>query len=96
MNTYKALELTTQYHNERKQMRQKWRDIGSPQTKTQKGFVHRLFGDMQFYRAYRRGPSHGFSNYSFHTISVEENDNLLPLGVFSIQRVVVSSNKIKA
>tara|TARA_Y100000389_G_scaffold190797_1_gene216054 strand:+ start:2343 stop:3218 length:876 start_codon:yes stop_codon:yes gene_type:complete len=39
----KALELTNMYHNNRKVMNEKWRQIGSPQTDKQKEFVHRLF-----------------------------------------------------
>ena len=65
ITTQRAVELTTEYHNDRLVMRQKWRDIGSPQTRSQKAFVHRLLGELVFYRAYRRGPSHGFSMYFF-------------------------------
>jgi protein-tyrosine phosphatase len=35
-----ALRYTTLYHSQRPVMREKWRAIGSPQTKKQKDFVH--------------------------------------------------------
>ena len=38
-----SLKLTTTYHNQRTVMREKWRNIGSPQTPLQKNFVIRLF-----------------------------------------------------
>jgi protein-tyrosine phosphatase len=38
-----ALKLTNIYHNNRKVMKDKWREIGSPQTDRQKEFVKRLF-----------------------------------------------------
>lgn len=39
----KALKLTTEYHGKRKLMREKWRNIGSPQTYWQKNFVRKMF-----------------------------------------------------
>lgn len=83
ISTHRSIELTTEYHNQRKVMRDKWRAIGSPQTRSQKAYVHRFFGDLIFYRAYRRGVSHGFSSYSFHSITIDESPGgLLPQGRF--------------
>ena len=49
----KALELTTQYHSQRKEMRAKWRTIGSPQTNRQKQFVIKMFEPLRFYKAFK-------------------------------------------
>lgn len=38
-----AIELTTEYHSERTCMRQYWRRVGSPQTTSQKKFLHSIF-----------------------------------------------------
>ena len=67
-----ALELTTRYHSERKTMRAKWRTLGSPQTRTQKGFVIRLCKPIHFYKAYKQSPTTGFSNFSEHLIKIED------------------------
>ena len=67
-----ALDLTTQYHDERKTMRAKWRKLGSPQTKSQKGFVIRICKPLHFYKAYKQGPTVGFSNFSEHTIKIDD------------------------
>lgn len=64
----KALELTTIYHSQRKEMRAKWRTIGSPQTQTQKQFVNRLFTPLFFYKSFKNGPTAGFSNFSQHSV----------------------------
>jgi len=47
MSPDKALELTAKAHNERKVMKDKWRIMGSPQTKKQKLFVHNFFTKLQ-------------------------------------------------
>lgn len=43
ISSNKSLEMTNNYHNSRKNMKEKWRQIGSPQTDKQKEFVIRLF-----------------------------------------------------
>ena len=81
IGTTESLALTNTCHNERTVMREKWRSIGSPQTRGQKIFVHKFLSDMVFFRAYKSGPSHGFSTYSDHSI-VSSEENGLPLGTF--------------
>ena len=93
ITTQRAVELTTEYHGKRKVMRQKWRDIGSPQTRSQKAYVHRFFGELMFYRAYRRGPSHGFSSYSFHTIEVPGEQDMVPPGLFPSSEAAYQASK---
>lgn len=44
----KALVLTNKYHGRRKEMREKWRKIGSPQTYMQKNFVMKFFDPLFF------------------------------------------------
>jgi ribA/ribD-fused uncharacterized protein len=66
-----SLELTTKYHSKRKNMREKWRKIGSPQTRQQKNFVIKFFEPLYFYKAYKTGPTVGFSNFSYHKVKTE-------------------------
>jgi ribA/ribD-fused uncharacterized protein len=67
-----ALHRTTKYHSNRNEMKEKWRSIGSPQSKYQKIFVHKFFEPLNFYRAYRDGPTCGFSNFSAHSVKVPD------------------------
>ena len=67
----KSLKLTKEFHNNRKVMRNKWRKIGSPQTRLQKTLVFKLFKPLYFYKAYKQGPSMGLSNYSKHSIEIK-------------------------
>lgn len=66
-----SLILTNDLHNQRKEMREKWRKIGSPQTRSQKGFVVRMFKPLYFFRAFKIGQSVGLSNFSFHPVVVD-------------------------
>ena len=43
-----ALDLTRFYHQQRKEMRDKWRKIGSPQTYLQKDIVMKMFSPLYF------------------------------------------------
>ena len=73
-----ALKLTTQYHSTRKEMKQKWRQIGSPQTNRQKSFVIRMFTPTKFYKAYKSGSTTGFSNFSTHPVYMKCFDETFP------------------
>ena len=53
-------------------MRERWRKIGSPQTSQQKFFVIRLFKNLYFFKAFKKGNTMGFSNFSFHEIYDEK------------------------
>ena len=71
MSPGEALDHTTMYHSNRKSMREKWRQIGSPQTHQQKGFVHQLCKPVNFYRAYKVGRTAGFSNFTTFSVAIE-------------------------
>lgn len=43
LSPYESLQYTSQCHNNRKNMRERWRKIGSPQTYSQKKFVYKSF-----------------------------------------------------
>ena len=43
LSPYESLQYTTECHNNRKFMRERWRKIGSPQTYSQKKFVYKSF-----------------------------------------------------
>ena len=66
-----ALNLTTTYHNNRVEMRPKWRRIGSPQTLHQKNFVLKMCKPLYFYKAYKTGISAGFSNFTIYPIKTD-------------------------
>jgi len=70
ISPHDALKNTTKCHSKRSVMREKWRTLGSPQTLSQKNFVHKLFEPLYFYKAYKTGPTVGFSNCSIHPVSI--------------------------
>ena len=64
-----SIQYTTKYHNTR-EMKEKWKKIGSPQTKDQKEFVKSFCEDIFFTK------NHPFSFASSHKIFIQD------LGVF--------------
>jgi ribA/ribD-fused uncharacterized protein len=72
LEPYIALQRTNQYHSERKELKEKWRIIGSPQTMSQKLFVYRFFENLNFYRAYKTGCVSGFSTFSLHKVYISD------------------------
>jgi len=68
----KSIELTSKYHSERLVMRDKWRKIGSPQTRLQRSFIFKIFKPLYFYKAYKNGPAVGFSNLSLHPVTIND------------------------
>lgn len=66
----KALIYTNEYHNNRVDMREKWRRIGSPQTVRQKKFVCKFFEPLYFYKSYKTSITFGFSNSSPHSVDI--------------------------
>jgi len=93
INTSEAIELATKYHSERLVMRDKWRKMGVPQTFFQKKYVHKFFSDIIFFRTYRSGSTTGFSNYSFHDVTVSENNKFLPVGIFPTSEALFQASK---
>ena len=67
---------TTKYHNNRINMKDKWRTIGSPQTYQQKHFIHKFFSDLTFFKACSSGNTIGFSNFTKHNVPI------IGLGIF--------------
>jgi ribA/ribD-fused uncharacterized protein len=66
-----SLQYTTKCLGNRKKLKEKWRKIGSPQTYTQKKFIHKFFYPLNFYRTYKHSSTFGFSNYSTHIINID-------------------------
>jgi predicted NAD-dependent protein-ADP-ribosyltransferase YbiA (DUF1768 family) len=56
-----SLQYTSYFHNNRKEMRDKWRKIGSPQTTNQKKFVQNFF---KYYNFIYEDSSISFSNFA--------------------------------
>jgi len=78
-----SLHRTTKYHSNRKTMREKWREIGSPQTRFQKNMVYNFFEPLHFYRSYNTG----FSNFSMHPVDVPG------LGLFPTSEAAYQAHK---
>lgn len=57
-----ALSKTSKYHGRRKDMKEKWRRMGSPQTRSQKHFVTKFFEPLYVYKNCTQYFSYGFSN----------------------------------
>jgi ribA/ribD-fused uncharacterized protein len=66
-----SLRKTSHYHSQRKEMREKWRKMGSPQTKKQKEFVMKFFRYLKFSKPYQEGYTMGMNNMSQHTVYIE-------------------------
>lgn len=82
-----ALDHTTNSHNNRLIMRDKWRKIGSPQTYNQKNFVENFCKPLYFYKACKTGATAGFSNCSLHSVNIEN------IGVFSTAEAALQAHK---
>ncbi len=79
-----SLQHTTLYHSKRRVMREKWRQIGSPQTYDQKKFIFRFCKEITFCRSYKSGHTAGFSNFSPHPVFIKEF-GLFPTSEAAIQ-----------
>jgi predicted NAD-dependent protein-ADP-ribosyltransferase YbiA (DUF1768 family) len=66
-----ALRLTGEYHSARKEMKEKRRRLGAPPGEYQKDFVRRFFRPLYFYKAHTRGLTAGLSNFSIHSVEIE-------------------------
>jgi ribA/ribD-fused uncharacterized protein len=84
----KALEHTTKSHNNRIIMRDKWRQIGSPQTYHQKNFVRTFCKPINFFKATDSGYTAGFSNFSNHSVHIPNR------GVFRTSEAAFQSYKL--
>ena len=82
-----SLALTTQYHSDRQEMRPKWREIGSPQTKGQKIFVINMFKPLVYFKALKSGPTLGFSNFSDYPVNIPD------LGTFKNAEAAYQAHK---
>ena len=75
-----AISKTTRYHGRRKVMRDKWRKIGSPQTRSQKHFVTKFFEPLYIYPSETNYFSYGFNISSDFTVTIP-NFGLFPRAI---------------
>jgi hypothetical protein len=68
ITSYEALSLTNKCHSKRPVMKDKWRNIGSPQTDKQKEFVIRLFKPIYLNNVCNKNTYFPLNNNSKHTI----------------------------
>ena len=71
ISSTEALKRTNECHKKRVNMREKWRNIGSPQTIGQKIFVKKFFEPLYFCKSYRYGIISGLSNFSNHSVDIK-------------------------
>ena len=86
-----SIKLTTKYHSERKIMREKWRNIGSPQTSKQKYFVQQMCEQLHFYKVKNNGYTAGFSNFSLFPVNYK--NYVFPTSEAAIQATKDITNK---
>jgi protein-tyrosine phosphatase len=77
MDPLEAIEATTIYHNNRNNMRQKWRNMGSPQTLAQKKFVINFFKPIYIQKLKRQDILYGLTNQSSCPVYID-NLGLFP------------------
>jgi len=65
-----AISLTSEYHADRKEMKEKWRHVSCPNKKSQQDFVRLFFKPLFFYKAYIKGLTAGMSNFSMHCVNI--------------------------
>lgn len=74
ISAVEALVRTSQYHDERPEMRERWRKIGSPQTNTQKNFVIKFFEPMPFAQVFVKEYMSGFGLWAPYTVTIENTE----------------------
>lgn len=67
----KALSYTSKCHKKRIEMRDKWRIIGSPQTKHQKNFVVKFFTPLYFNKEASNEYNKGLSTFSDYKVNID-------------------------
>lgn len=65
-----AITKTTKYHGRRKNLKEKWRKIGSPQTRSQKHFVSKFFEPLFIYNNQTNYFSYVFNNQSDFSVTI--------------------------
>jgi len=70
LTTQQILLLVNKYHNDRETMREKWRVIGSPQTRHQKYFVYKFNEPFIFFKHSETKHSMGFSMFSDFSVTI--------------------------
>ena len=65
-----AITKTTKYHNKRKYMKEKWRKIGSPQTRSQKHFITKFFEPLYVYENFSTYFTSDFRNKSNFKVDI--------------------------
>lgn len=69
---HEAIEYTTKCHNNRKNIREKWKKLCCPQSFLQKKFIYKFFENLKFYELNRYNIfTYGFSMRSHHNIETE-------------------------
>ena len=87
LSPQESLDCTSRYHSSRKEMRDKWRKIGSPQTFQQKNFVTHFCKELSFSRSCRNTLLNGLSSISNHPIYIPD------IGTFINSEAAIHAHK---
>lgn len=71
MSPSEAISKTSRYHSKRVEMREKWRRIGSPQTRSQKHFISKFFEPLYIYENCTQYYTDGFLLNSDHPVFIK-------------------------
>lgn len=82
-----CIDLTNKYHNNRINMKDKWRIIGFPQTKKQYFFINKFCSKLIFYKKSYISKILGFSNISNHSVYVKG------IGLFKTSEGAIQSHR---
>ena len=82
-----ALKMTNEYYGQRKELKEKWRELGCPNSQKQKKFVLKFFEPIYFYKSYKTCATDGFSNFSLHPVFVDG------LGIFPTSEAAYNAHK---
>lgn len=88
-----ALRRTSFFHSKRPIMKEKWRKIGSPQSKRQKDFVYKFFRPLFFYKPCRSSLLLGLHNKSPHPVEI--NGEKYPNAYYAFHSLKTPTNQVE-
>ena len=89
-----AIINTSKFHHRRLEMREKWRKLGSPQTRSQKTFVTKFFEPLYIYNTYSRYFSAVFSNNAKISVTIPGVDTFSTANIaFNVMKRIEHESK---
>jgi ribA/ribD-fused uncharacterized protein len=82
-----SIKMVNHYHQQRKNLKEKWKNIVIPNIYKQKKFLENFFKPLYYYKALKDNITTGFSNFSLHSVYIKE------LGVFPTSEAAFNAYK---